>query len=259
MRQHLSDLWWFGLKQAWACLFGALLLGLILASHLFWPDAAPLARYDFLFLSALVIQVLMLAFRLETWDEAKVIFIFHVVGTAMEVFKTHMGSWVYPEDSFFRIGGVPLFSGFMYASVGSYFARVWRLFDFRFSHYPPPWSPFVLAAAIYVNFFTHHYVWDLRWLLFAVTGIMYARCRIYFTPNGRRHSMPVLLALFLGAFFIWLAENMATFGKIWLYPNQHAGWQLVSLSKLGSWFLLMIISGVLVTIVQKPRLEPRDP
>ncbi|WP_020399742.1 DUF817 domain-containing protein [Kordiimonas gwangyangensis] len=259
MRAHLSDLWWFGIKQAWACLFGAVLLALILCSYFFWPADALIARYDFLFLSALLVQVIMLAFRLETWDEAKVIFIFHVVGTVMEIFKTHMGSWVYPEENFFRIGGVPLFSGFMYASVGSYFARVWRLFDFRFSNYPPAWSPFGLAAAIYVNFFTHHYFWDVRGLLFAATVLMYARCRIYFTPNGRRHSMPILLALFLGAGFIWLAENIATFGKIWLYPNQHEGWQLVSFSKLGSWFLLMIISGALVSIIQKPQAEPKGP
>ena len=41
----------------------------------------------------------MLAFRLETWEEAKVIFVFHVVGTAMEIFKTSVGSWIYPEPS----------------------------------------------------------------------------------------------------------------------------------------------------------------
>ena len=54
-----------------------------------------------------------------------------LVGTVMEMFKTGVGSWIYPEPSFFRIGGVPLFSGFMYAAVGSYIARAWRLFDFQ--------------------------------------------------------------------------------------------------------------------------------
>ena len=72
----------------------------------------------------------MLAFRLETWREARVILIFHVVGTVMELFKTSAGSWVYPEASLLHIGAVPLFSGFMYAAVGSYIARVWRIFDF---------------------------------------------------------------------------------------------------------------------------------
>ncbi|WP_417458262.1 DUF817 domain-containing protein [Kordiimonas sp.] len=255
MKQYLAELWWFGLKQAWACLFGGLLLFMIVASHLFWPEEAPLARYDFLFLSALVIQVLMLALRLESVDEAKVIFIFHLVGTFMELFKTSVGSWTYPEENLFRIYGVPLFSGFMYASVGSYFARVWRIFDFRFTHYPPVWATFTIAIAIYVNFFTHHYMADLRWLLFGGVVLLYGRARVYFTPNGHRRNMPILLALFLGAFFIWIAENLATFGQIWLYPNQHDGWQLVPFSKFGSWFLLMIISGVLVTIVQRPKPE----
>ena len=64
--------------------------------------------------------------------EAKVILMFHAVGTVMEIFKTSAGSWIYPEANLLRIGGVPLFTGFMYAAVGSYLARVWRLFDFRF-------------------------------------------------------------------------------------------------------------------------------
>jgi uncharacterized membrane protein YoaT (DUF817 family) len=103
----------FGVKQGWACLFGGLMVALILATHRWYPAGAALARYDFLFLAALAIQALMLGFRLETIEEAKVILIFHVVGTAMEFFKTGVGSWIYPEASLFRIGGVPLFSVFM--------------------------------------------------------------------------------------------------------------------------------------------------
>ena len=75
---------------------------------------------------------------------------FHVVGTAMEVFKTSAGSWVYPEPALLRIGDVPLFSGFMYAAVDSFIARVWRIFDFRFDRYPPLWATWLLAAA-YMN------------------------------------------------------------------------------------------------------------
>ena len=104
----------FGVKQGWACLFGAAMVALIVGSHLWYPRGAALTRYDFMFLSAVAIQIAMLAFRLETWEEAKVIFIFHVVGTAMEIFKTSVGSWIYPELSVLRIAGVPLFTGFMY-------------------------------------------------------------------------------------------------------------------------------------------------
>ena len=74
-RLWLYEFLLFGFKQAWACLFGALLLGLLLATHFFYPSDAPLHRYDFLTLAAIAIQVGMLAFRLETWDEAKVILI----------------------------------------------------------------------------------------------------------------------------------------------------------------------------------------
>ena len=42
---------------------------------------------------------------------------FHLVGTVMELFKTHAGSWVYPEASVLHIGAVPLFSGFIGAAV----------------------------------------------------------------------------------------------------------------------------------------------
>jgi len=127
----------FGVKQAWACLFGALLLALLIATHFFYPKGAWLARYDFLVIAPVIIQIVMLVFKLETMEEAKVILIFHVVGTIMEIFKTSVGSWVYPEASLLRIGGVPLFTGFMYASIGSYIARCWRLFDFRFTRHPP--------------------------------------------------------------------------------------------------------------------------
>jgi len=55
------------------------------------------------------------------------------------------------------------------------------------------------------------------------------------------------------AFFIWLAENISTWAGAWAYPNQVDGWEFVAISKLGSWFLLMIISVVLVTWVYPPR------
>src|SRR5882724_3069808 len=77
----------FGIKQGWACLFGALMLALLIGTHLFYPKGAWLARYDFLVVAAVAIQIVMLACKLETWEEARVIFIFHVVGTGMEIFK----------------------------------------------------------------------------------------------------------------------------------------------------------------------------
>ena len=257
-RLWLYEFLLFGFKQGWACLFGGLLLALLLGTHLFYPDSAPLHRYDFLTLAAIAIQAGMLAFRLETWREARVILIFHVVGTVMELFKTQAGSWTYPEASVLHIGAVPLFSGFMYAAVGSYIARVWRIFDFRFSHYPPAWITWLLAAAIYANFFTHHFTIDIRWGLFAATAAIFWRTRVHFR-NWRAHRwMPLLVGFGLVALFIWFAENIATFANAWNYPGQENEWRMVSLAKYGSWYLLMLISFVLVTLVQLVRTPGDD-
>ena len=191
----------FGLKQAWACLFGGLMLAMILVTRLWWPDIG-LARYDFWFLAAVVIQIAMLVTRLETPSEAKVILIFHIVGTGMELFKTAAGSWIYPEEALFRLGGVPLFSGFMYACVGSYMARILRIFDITFTRYPPVWMTVVLAVAIYVNFFSHHFIFDFRWLLFAVVLLLYGRSTMHYRVFRFEHRMPMLLAFLLVALFI---------------------------------------------------------
>lgn len=236
----------FGFKQGWACLFGGLMLALLLATHLWWPAQAPIARYDFLTVAALSIQIGMLAFRLENMEEAKVILAFHIVGTAMELFKTAHGSWEYREAGLLRIGDVPLFSGFMYAAVGSYLARVWRIFDFRFTSYPPRWATVLLAVAIYINFFAHHWLPDIRIALFAATGLLFWRSWVHFRPFRVHRKMPLLLGFLLVALFIWFAENIGTFAHAWSYPHQRHGWTVVPIGKLGAWYLLMIISFVLV-------------
>jgi uncharacterized membrane protein YoaT (DUF817 family) len=255
LRRYACEFLWFGLKQGWACLFGGLMLALIVATHLWWPEGAAVSRYDFLVVGAVAIQAGMLAFRLESREEAAVIFLFHVAGTVMELFKTAHGSWVYPEDSVLRIGAVPLFSGFMYAAVGSYIARVQRIFHIRVRDYPPMWTTWLLAAAIYINFFSHHWLPDVRIALFAATAVLFGRGRFWFTADRRRRSMPLLAGYGLVALFIWLAENLGTFGRAWAYPGQEGGWEMVGLTKLGSWFLLMIVSVVLVSIVRRPEEE----
>jgi uncharacterized membrane protein YoaT (DUF817 family) len=200
-------------KQGWACLFGGALCGLLILTHLAWPAGAPLARYDCLTLAAVAIQVAMLAFRLETWEEAKVILVFHAVGTAMELFKTQMGSWVYPEPSVLRLGGVPLFTGFLYANV----------------------------------------VTDLRLALFAAAAALFGPAIVHFRVWRVYRRMPLLLGLLLVTLFIWFAENIGTATRGWIYPHQAAGWAAVSPQKFGSWFLLMILSYTLVALVSRPR------
>lgn len=253
LTQALVEFLVFGIKQAWACLFGGLLLLGIIVTRYAYPDTAPIARYDFLVVYAVAIQILFLATRLERPSEAVVILIFHLVGTGMEVFKTEAGSWIYPEENVLRLGGVPLFSGFMYAAVGSYFARCARVFEFRWTRYPPLWSTMALATAIYVNFFSHHFTWDIRYGLFALTALAFFRCQVHYRVWRWQHQMPLLLGFFLVSLFIWIAENIGTFTQTWLYPGQDAGWHMVSLQKLGSWYLLMIVSWVLVTLVHRPQ------
>ncbi|MFT4717191.1 MAG: uncharacterized membrane protein YoaT (DUF817 family) [Paracoccaceae bacterium] len=254
----------FVLKQGWACLFGALLLVAIIASKIIWHDDWLISRYDALFGFALGTQILFLWFRLESWDEAKVILIYHVVGTAMEVFKLNVGSWDYPEQGVAELMGVPLFSGFMYAAIGSYMARVIRIFHMRFAPYPPFWMTVVLATLIYLNFFSHHYMPDFRALLFVATVILFWRTRIWFFVGATPRWMPLPVAAVLSAVFIWLAENVGTFTATWTYPGQNPqDW--VSFGKFGSWYLLLFVNFVLVTLVfrdclsRKPlRPEPRD-
>ncbi|QNE47702.1 DUF817 domain-containing protein [Glaciihabitans sp. INWT7] len=250
----------FGLKQAWACIFGAALLAVLFATRLWYPEGAGLARNDFVTIAAVVIQVLMIALRLETVRELRVIILFHLVGTGMELFKTSVGSWIYEGPGVLHLYSVPLYSGFMYAAVGSYMVRVFRLFDLRFDRYPRRWLTAVLAALIYANFFTHHYIWDFRWILLVVVGLLFGRSIMHFRVFRLRLRMPTVLAFVLVALFIWIAENIATWANAWSYPNQLHGWQPVSITKLVSWVLLMIISVVLVAWVYPPRaLEASEP
>ena len=243
----------FGVKQAWACLFGGLMLAILVLTHLFYPENAWLPRYDFITLTAIAIQVILLVTRLETLEEARIILIFHIVGTVMEIFKTHVGSWVYPEASYLNIMGVPMFSGFMYASVGSFIARVWRIFDFQFDRFPSIKWQAILATLIYINFFSHHYMPDIRWLLFIGSAILYGPAMIWFKADEKHRVMPLIIGLFLVAMFIWFAENIGTYARAWTYPSQKSGWHMVSWMKLGSWYLLMLISFVLVAWVHKPK------
>jgi uncharacterized membrane protein YoaT (DUF817 family) len=253
-RSALFEFVMFGIKQAWACLYGGTMLALLVLTMLFWPkEGALLSRFDFLFLAAIALQVLLVALKLERLEEVKVIAIFHVVGTVMEIFKTHMGSWTYPGDAFFKIGGVPLFTGFMYACVGSYIARITRLMDLRFSSYPPIWTTWVLAIGAYVNFFTHHFGPDIRVGLYLLSILIFVRTRVYFTPDQKARWMPMLIGFLLVSLFIWFAENIGTFTNTWIYPHQKGGWHMVPFSKMGAWYLLMLLSFVLVTHVHPPK------
>lgn len=241
--------WSFLAHQAWAALFGGLFLAAILITQ--FIDLPWLARYDWLFIFAIAIQIFMLVAKLEKPHEVITILLFHLVGLGMEIFKTssQIGSWTYPGDSFFHIANVPLFSGFMYAAVGSYIARAWRVLKLSYTDYPPRPLTIALALAIYINFFTHHYIYDFRYVLFLAVAILYGRTFVKYKVNKRTRRMPLIVGFGLIAFVIWLAENVGTLSNVWLYPTQIIHWQPVGIEKFGSWFLLMIISFIMVDIL----------
>lgn len=242
---------WFGLKQAWACIFGGLLLAGILVTRLWYPETS-LARYDFLVFYALAIQIMLVALKLESWREIGVILLFHLMATAMELFKTSpgIGSWSYPEDSLLRIGNVPLFTGFMYSAVGSYIARAWRGFHFSFTGFPPLWMAAVIAVLAYANFFTHHYLPDIRWPLIAAGALAFRKTCVHFKPKNLVLSMPLIAGFGLVACFIFFAENLGTLARAWQYPGQENGWKPVHFSKFTAWYLLMQLSFILIYLLR---------
>ncbi|HEY9041579.1 MAG TPA: DUF817 domain-containing protein [Rheinheimera sp.] len=245
-RRFCWEFWFFSLKQTRACLFVALFFACVLLV----PRSGILAipRYDVLLILALLIQFWMVWSKLETLDELKAICLFHLVGFALEVFKTSgsIQSWSYPDFAYSKVFGVPLFAGFMYAAVGSYIIQSWRLMQQRVAHHPPYWMAVLVALLIYANFFTHHYIGDYRWYIAAATLGLYARTVVYFTPLDRERSMPLLLGFVLVGFFIWLAENISTFMGLWSYPNQLGASSVVHLGKWSSWSLLVIMTFTIV-------------
>jgi uncharacterized membrane protein YoaT (DUF817 family) len=241
----------FGLKQAAACVFaGSFLFLLAISGHISIPG---LARYDFLFLSAIAIQIVLIAVRLENWREVAVLSLFHLIGMGLELFKTSpsVRSWSYPEPAFFHLKTVPLYSGFMYASVASYIMQAWRLMQVRLAAFPPFPLAVGLCAAIYANFFTNHYMLDLRWPLAACVLVLFRRTQVHFTVTNTQRRMPAALSFLLIGFFIWVAENIATHFGAWQYPHQKRQWAIVGPTKISSWMLLVIISFIIVAALKE--------
>lgn len=249
----------FGLKQARASIFaGSFLLLLMVAGSI---DIPGLVRSDILFLGALLIQAVLLMTKLETVDEAKVILLFHVIGLVLELYKTNpaVGSWTYPDPGHFRVSTVPLYSGFMYAAVGSYIAQAWKVMKLELVNAPSYRYSVLLAIAIYVNFFTNHFVYDVRWLLAALVVILFRKTWVTFVVTDKRRRMPLVVSFVLIAFFIWIAENIGTFYGAWLYPHQATTWSVVSFHKVSSWSLLVIISFMIVAYLKHVKAERLAP
>lgn len=210
----------------------------------------PIPRCDALLIIGVALTLGLWVIGWESGREVAVICAFHLLGVTMEFFKVRAGSWGYPDDAYTKFAGVPLYAGFMYAAVGSYIVQAWRRLELRVTHYRPlPLT--LLAVAAYLNFFTHHWIWDLRWVIAALFVIEMRRTMVHFTVGTHRYFMPLAAAFVAIGFALWIAENAATFLGAWQYPNQTEIWEAVHVGKFGSWSLLVSLSFVLVATVKR--------
>lgn len=245
-RQVVRALWSFVWVQVQSLVFALSLFAMIAFTAVV---ELPVPRYDALLAAGIVLTLVLWWGGWESTREVGVITAFHILGLVMEIFKVHHGSWSYPDEGVTVVLGVPLYSGFMYAAVGSYICQAWRRFNLRVTGYRPV-AMTILAVATYVNFFTHHWWWDVRWLLVVAFLVEMRRTVISFTVKGKRYAMPLPIAFVLVGFFLWVAENLGTLLGAWQYPNQAQIWELVHVGKLGSWALLVTLSFALIATVK---------
>lgn len=246
----IKELFYFLFKLARASLFA----GIFFASLIFGKYVTTFGLHinDFLFICVILTQIILLLTKVETRAEVKVICVYHVLGLVMELFKTSpaIGAWQYPDPGLLTLRTVPLYSGFMYAAIGSFIFQARRLLELRFRNFPPFYLMIPVAVLIYINFFAHHWVRDIRYILLFVVILIarrtYAIIRLY-TKTIQVH---VLVGLFLCGFSIRIAENIGTFFGAWIYPDQLQGWHIVSIHKVLAWFLLFIVSFVIVSYMK---------
>lgn len=234
----------FAFQEALSCIFPVSVFIILAISKIVNLPYIP--RYDLILVLCIVVQILLVVFKIETIEELKVIFLFHIIGLVLEIYKVHIGSWSYPEQSIMRIADVPFYSGFMYSSVASYISQAWKRLKLDFLGWPNKKIVLILALIIYSNFFTNHYFFDIRWIIIGSLFIIFKNSFVIFQVKDVKMKMPVILSFFLIALFIWFAENISTYLGAWRYPNQMKGWELVHTGKITSWFLLVIISIIIV-------------
>lgn len=251
VQRACNELLVFGAKCALSCLFPVFIFAILLLTKQFGIEGLP--RYDLMLLLCIGMQVLMVATGLETKDELKVICLFHLLGLAMEIHKVHHGDWSYPAFAYTKVFGVPLFSGFMYASVASFMTQSFRYFRTELHHWPRL-AAGIVGIAIYLNFFTNEYIPDVRWIIIPALFIVFWKTYVTFNTI-RQRSMPIVLSFLCICFFVWIAENIAMFLGAWQYGHQQGSWELVKLGIVGSWFLLVIVSFILVAELKRVKGE----
>jgi uncharacterized membrane protein YoaT (DUF817 family) len=149
---------------------------------------------------------------------------FHIVGTVMELFKTAVGSWQYPDQPAAHRRRAPVFRPCM-----------------------PPWAAISRAsggssisasittrhAGIHaaggrdlVNFSPATGLPDIRPAVRGDDAAVPAHAHL--VPRVARRPLDAAAARLVSvAAFIWFAENIATFSRAWIYPRQTDGWSMV--------------------------------
>jgi uncharacterized membrane protein YoaT (DUF817 family) len=81
--------------------------------------------------------------------------------------------------------------------------------------------------------------------------LLFRRTQVHFIVTHKERRMPLALSFLLIGFFIWVAENIATYFGAWQYPHQKRQWAIVGPTKISSWMLLVIISFIIVAALKE--------
>jgi uncharacterized membrane protein YoaT (DUF817 family) len=214
-----------------------------------WDFGLP--RYDLIFIACLIAQAAFLLTRLESLKELAELSVFHVCGLALEIYKVRNGSWTYPDDGYWRIGPVPIFSGFMYASVASYMLQAWKRLQLRTGEYPE--APWIVATCVVIcfNFFLNKFWPASRLLITFLVLLVFWKSKVTFVNVEKRWQMPLNLAFFLLGLFVWMAEHICSALGAYQYPYQADGWTWVDPGKLTAWCLLVVVCFAIVASLSR--------
>jgi uncharacterized membrane protein YoaT (DUF817 family) len=249
--EHLNEFGHFILKQFRCSVFAWFIFAMLGVSYLFpW-----IPRYDFMLLTCLAMQIYMLKSGMESKQELLIISGFHLVGLILELYKVNHGSWVYPEFAVTKLKGVPLYSGFMYASVASYILRATKIFALEFKKMPKVYWASICVFLVYLNFFAAKIFGDQRLLITLVLASLFLPAQVQFVCSKRKYTMPLTVSFVLIGSCIYAGENIATYLGAWAYPHQLDGWKFVYPVKLISWILMTTVGFVMLWAFKT--LEPR--
>jgi uncharacterized membrane protein YoaT (DUF817 family) len=138
----------------------------------------------------------------------------------------------------------------MYAAIWSYIMACWKLYGVTLKNAPSYALSMVVCVLIYMNFFTNHFVYDIRWFLFIMVIALYFKTDALYRIREKVYAVPLAFAFVWVGCAVWIAENIATYYGAWKYPTQIHVWQVVSVQKITSWTLLVIISFMLVAYLK---------